>query len=407
MTRNTKLILWAPDLKSRALAKDMEQILREDFRLGGRVQLANSLSDREASQSGKIEKGPLRPLVTDFFPDGDPRVEGGHPEFAEFDRHYVAVVRYMEAPFTGKSINDYFLHTASMFYALNDYSTPLRKALVAPYMPYIRAHSVDKYTEKGFDEADRLRLAADILHLCKIDDLFTIHPHSDKIEDYLRNRGITPHCKDTFRNDVYIDWRKLGFRSKEEAEPITKRLQPMVNEVKSLKKEAEESGKNFYMVVPDDGVEHMVVRLAIDAGIGFEWILNMLKDRFDAGDVRIVGRKDFCTITMNAAPEYMAGATAVVCDDMTSSGGTLEENAKYLKESLGFGKVYGLITHAPVHEEEKFERLVYIDEMIYDDTIPVQLPKSRVIKCSADILSASLYRSYSRELAKIKESLIS
>lgn len=403
--RKTQLILWPAGGQSAELAKDIAGILTKDYKLDDRVRILNVLTARkfrDATKDKAIEKGPMRPLITDLFGDGDPRVEGGEPEFAELNGHYLAVVKYMFEPESDMSINDFIMQVMAVFYVVNDNCLPLRKALIAPYLPYLRSHSVDKYKQRGFVESDRLKMLADILALCKIDDLFMIHPHSEKIGDYCSDRGITVHMRDTFRNDVYVDYRKLGFSSRQEAKSVLERQQPIVNHVRKLREEAEKDGRKFYIIVPDEGAESLVETLARDAGIDYDFVLNILKERLEAGEVIIKGIKDFC----NVIPENLRGANCVVCDDMTSSGDTLDKIAAYLKTTYQFHNVFGIVSHAAVDDKSRFQRLASIDRIFHTDSIPyTDLPKAEVIPCSADILAASLLRSFRRELAKKSERL--
>lgn len=397
--------MWPGIGHSVEVTNQIAEILRKDYKLEDRVQIFSAIPDKifeQQQKAKKIEKGPLRPIVTGFFGDGDPRIEGGLPEYEELNGHYLAVVQHMFQPGSGLSINDLLMYTMALFYAVNDYSKPLRKALISPYMPYLRAHSVDKYLQRGFGEADRMKMLSDILALCQLDDVFIIHPHSEKIGDYLSARGITPHLKETFRNYKYIDFRKLGFESRDESQAMLERQQPIVNEIKYLNLEAAQKQKNMYVIVPDEGAEHLVETLARDADIDYDRVGNILKERLEAGEVRIIGFKDFCNINH----KEMEGSICAVCDDMTSSGDTLEKIAKFLKEEYKVSKVVGFVSHAAVDNKSKIEQLHYLDELVYTDTIlHTNLPHTRVVVCSADIIAASLCRSYRRELAKLRESL--
>ncbi|MBU0535987.1 MAG: hypothetical protein KKE20_03415, partial [Nanoarchaeota archaeon] len=118
-TAKTKLILFPSSGKSRDLAQSIGKILIEDYHLGERVQVLRPYSAKEFKDDpevSNIPKGHHRPLVVDFFADGDPRVEGGEEEFQAMNRQYVAVVNYLYDPTSGRSINDQFLQTIAMLY---------------------------------------------------------------------------------------------------------------------------------------------------------------------------------------------------------------------------------------------------------------------------------------------------
>ena len=390
----TKLVLFPGSGKSYEFASKIGDILSKDYGLGKRIYLSAS-----GDEADRTDKGPYRPLFVGFFDDKDPRVEGGEDEVSNFNKQFVAVVNYLYEPESSASINDKFMETISMFYLLKNNASPLRKVLVAPYLPYVRAHSVDKYKNRGFIEADRLEMFVDMLAKAEVQDIFTIHHHSEKVIDYCKARGIRPHAKESFRNDKYIDPRKLGFGSDGKAGYVLDKLQPIVNEVKRLKQKADQEGKKFYVVVPDDSAETLVETLAIDSGIGYNLILNILKERIDAGIVSIKGLKDFCM----PDPDDLRGSMCAIADDMTSSGNTQDEIGRFLKNKHGVGYVCGIVSHAACPDKAAVNNLRYIDDFIALDTIPQSTEKIKFLDSSADILAASLYRCFSREMAKLGE----
>ncbi|MBU0535609.1 MAG: hypothetical protein KKE20_01485, partial [Nanoarchaeota archaeon] len=165
-------------------------------------------------------------------------------------------------------------------------------------------------------------------------------------------------------------------------------------------KEAEDAGRQFYVVVPDDGAENLVETLAVDSDVSYNHIINILKDRPDAGDVEIKGFKDF------VHPESLEGAVCAIADDMTSSGGTQEEIAKYLKNNYNISRAIGIVSHAVCPDSGPIESVKYVDEFIALDTVPQKISNVRFLEGSAAaILASSVLRSYRRAMAGTGDSL--
>ena len=164
MASQTKLLLIACSGDETAkLTEDISTTLREDYGLEGQVEVL--LSQRRAEVDKDTPKAHRHPLVADYFPDAEVQVNIGANELKDVIRgKHVALVEHLLTPCRRVtpedpqcvSVNDHVSTVRGFLDVISNVET-LQRTLVAPYLAYVRSHSVEKYRKKGFFQFDSLR----------------------------------------------------------------------------------------------------------------------------------------------------------------------------------------------------------------------------------------------------------
>ncbi|MFA5630229.1 MAG: ribose-phosphate diphosphokinase [Porticoccaceae bacterium] len=170
--------------------------------------------------------------------------------------------------------------------------------LVAPYLCYMRQ---DKVFAPG--QGISQRYIGDLLSSW-LDGVVTVDPHLHRIHDLGQ---AFPHCV----NRVVSAAPLLGKHLKEHF--------------------LRGHDGNGFLVGPDEESRQWVAQVAAESGLGY---LIAIKERFGDRDVRVT-----------LPPYDCAGKTAILVDDMISSGNTMVEAAKQLR-ARGASDVIALCTHA-------------------------------------------------------------
>ncbi|MBI2662444.1 ribose-phosphate pyrophosphokinase [Candidatus Woesearchaeota archaeon] len=394
MASKTKLLIIPCSGKETSkLAKDIFDILKSDYGLEDQVELLDS------SRRSQIPPGTLKdnrhPLVTDFFPDMEVQVDIGRNDLKDVIRgKHIALVEHLLTPNSKASANDHIMNVRGMLDIVSKTET-LKRTLVAPYLSYIRSHSIEKYEARGFYQFDSLRKTLQDYQKDGLNAILTIDPHSDKAEQIAKQLGIDYHWINPFQSARAINPAKLGL-SGEKAELITKRLRPFQEKVLELKKQY----PLLYFVSLDNGtekrVENFVERAYPDLSIAevYARIAYFDKDRV-AYENSTAAFKNFSIINEN---NFDPNGVYIQIDDMLASGGTSNKVAKVLKESKA-KRVELWASHAVTTSEQikNANDRSYIDHIVSLDTIP-QHPDLNLeyISASAHLLSGELYKAHQR-----------
>lgn len=385
---------------STEFTKSLADVLRTEFRLGDRVELITPVSADQEKKLG-ISRGGSNPFVVDHFNNTEMRADAGKAQLYDLRDNYLAVVTHLyDRPLSGLSVNDNLMQVRYIFDMLNQGEVnALRKVLVVPYLPFVGAHSIEKYKKIGFIEADRLDIFVQDLSSVGIQDLFSIHPHSMDIMDHCEKWGVTGHMKESFTGPKDTDYCKLGFTSREEAKAILKDIHPYTAYLENKKRELG-PGERIVLVVSDDGAERItrMIVTGIEA-IDYCDLLYFNKKREGEGQSKIIGVKRFSGVRLN----QIENATCIICDDVIRSGGTLNDAAGFLKKYRA-KSVEGWVTHAECPGQNRIE-LPNIDRIVALDTLPHRIEGVTYISGAAHILAASIYRNFCNELEKKGEPL--
>ncbi len=138
------------------------------------------------------------------------------------------------------------------------------------------------------------------------------------------------------------------------------------------------------VVSPDSGSVKMAQSFADRLGCGFAVVAKRRVDATTVASSHLVGD--------------VKGRTCVICDDMTSTTGTLCAAAELLKKE-GAGKIYATVSHF-LANEKAFERLAdsCIEELITTNSIPNKIvhPKVHVMNI-APLLANAIRRIHDGE----------
>lgn len=392
-----KLILVSGSGKSRQIAEEIYFILKDTYKLNGKIKLIASKCYEELSPEEKLNKNQKRPLIIDRFADGETRVECGTDLISSFKDAHIVFINYLFEPESNFTINDKKEEIRAFGELLRH--VRVRKFTIAfPYPIYVRAHSTEKYEKRGLLQSNTLqRLAKDIYHVkaewpnkvAKV-ELITIDPHNPKLWIYcdlfgLEHKDMTPFQKD-------IDYTKLSL------DPLLSRDQDELMKLKPFHdyfSKNKERYSNTVIIAADDGSEYRAKDFALALGLGFEKVCVIDKQRIDAGKVAIKGIKPYSIIKK----EHLAGKTCIITDDMVSSGGTANEVTQFLKNECKAGKVDLWVSHNVCTSPEKIMASL-MDEIVCIDTIPQDTAKVKKINGSANLLAACIYKSYKSEVSK-------
>lgn len=395
MDRLTKLVLVTGSGRSIELGKEIENILKKYYKLTN-IELFPSHKIPKLTQDQKKHKDWSRPLVADSFPDSETRAEIGR----EFLRKKISgknifVIKYMFEPNPsekGLKVNDNLFEVLSLFNMFKQIETE-KMTLVAPYLTYLRSHSIEKYIKnKGLFQANTLEMMVNYLALEKVNEILTIDPHSIQIQKYCELNNMGFHYRDPFSSSKYTPYPKLGFKTKEDAKDILKKLQPFITYYKQHEAEYKKDFKRIIIVCADPSSEDRAETFAVDTDLGFENLGYIEKERIDIDKVKLSGFKDFSYVKEKEIKE----ALVILIDDMVSSGTTMNENAQDLKK-MGAKRIEAWSTHPVCPEIEKIEQLNAIDKIVCLDSVLHQCNKLEYIRgSSAHILSAIIFKSYMR-----------
>ncbi|MBI2129978.1 ribose-phosphate pyrophosphokinase [Candidatus Woesearchaeota archaeon] len=393
---NKDLILVSGDSEGKKLARDIFRILREEYSIGEDVKVLEGKKANELTPEEKVNKNETRPLVIDEFPDTETRVEAGLFSVQPLTGAHVVYIDYLFQPNSDLSINDR-LSQARGFGEMLEY-IPIRKLTFCfPYSTYVRAHSVEKYAERGFLQANILRrfirdfsrLPEDWPNKKARVELITIDVHNEKIFDYCKRYSVLFHHYDPFRAEA--DYTKLGINKlSDDVKPRLARLTPFL----TFYKENEDRLKDAVVVIADDGTEDRTKSFGRSIGELYENMPVAIKDRIDAGNIRVAGFKPFGKITLE---NIIKGKTAILIDDLLASGGTAVDTTTFLKEKCGASYVIWLLSHNVNTDPSKIETSS-IDELYVLDTVPQKTPKVNVLEYSKYLLASRLYKSYKADI---------
>ncbi len=410
MASKTKLLLVSCSGEETAsLATEIFKILKESYGLE-EVELLHSLRQREVDKEAR--KDHRHELVDDFFVDGEIDVAIGRNQFYDHLRgKHIALVEHLLTPDrkmhpkeTQKvSVNDHIMNVRGFLDVLKHIETPQR-SLVAPYLTYVRAHSVDKYEKRGFFQFDSLTKTLKDYQRDGLSAIVTIDLHSEKAIHIAEGLELEIHNVSPFQSARAINPYKLGL-SGEKGPEVLKRLRPFQERFLTLKTDQ----NHLYLVVVDDGTETRVENFAerafpeLPPEEVYKRVVYFGKDRPSYGS-SLLRPKGFSQIRKGS---YDPKGNYIILDDMAASTGTANTVAKSIKEEAGSTSRVELWTsHAvtmPLQHELANDRN-YIDKVVTLDTIP-QHPelKFEYILASADLLAAGLYKAHKKLLDKRDE----
>jgi len=262
---------------------------------------------------------------------------------------------------------------------------PLKITLGAPYLPYVRAHSIEKYENIGFFQGDSLALIVKDWADAGIEEVIGVDPHSEKIWSYLSEHKIYSQSIDPFKDPSRKDFRLYQHLVKDldtkKRDAKLLELCPFVEFYRKNKKKY----STLSLVDPDAGSYARAKNFAINTGIGLENIISFDKQRIGEGKSEIVGIRYYSSLQ----EKDIKGRDFLIVDDLISSGGTAIETAEYLKDR-GAKNVYIWATHNAGTNPKKLKESKAIDEVVMLDTVQNQsadkftyLPKSGILMAAA------------------------
>lgn len=406
MQNYTKLLLIPCSGEETAkLAEELYKKLREDYGLENQVELL--LSQRRREIPKEIPKEYRHPLVGDYFPDYEAQADIGKNELRDgIAGKHIALVEHLLTPDRkGEenseqrvSVNDHIM-TVRGFLEVMGKAETLQRTLVAPYLTYVRPHSIEKYEKRGFYQFDSLRMTLKDYQKGGINALLTIDPHSEKAEQIAKELGIDFHGINPFQSTRAINPYKLGLTD-EKAKEIMKRLKPFQERFLRLKKE---NPNHLYLVSVDDGTEKRTEEFieGVFPELSPEKVYALLvyleKERVSYENTS-TSFKPFSQINEKNIDKE---GRFIIIDDMWASGGTAIKAGRILKEA-GAKRVEVWVSHGVTmpKQYEKANNRQYVDEVVCLDTVPHSSDlKIKVIEASADLLAAGLYRVHQKLMA--------
>lgn len=384
------------------LAKDIFHILHHDFGLEERVELLDS-KHRSDVPKGMI-KDYRHPLVADHFADMEAEIDIGRNQlYDEVRGKHVVLVEHMLTPVRqvaagqSVSVNDHLMTVRGFLNVLGNTDVS-RVSLAAPYLGYVRSHSIEKYQRMGFFQFDSLKVMMRDLAKDGLKTIITIDPHSDKARQVAEEMGMFFHGVNPFQSGRAINPYKLGLIDEKQAKQALQRLRPFQEKFAVLR---EKHKGHLYGVSVDDGTEHRVENVIerafpeLPPEEVYRLIAYLGKDRDSYGDPSQSYFKPFSQIRKgNIDPQ----GVFILLDDMYASGGTAGGVAQQLKEK-GAYRVEVWTTHPvtmPVQYDKANVRST-IDQVVCLDTVP-QPPELQVdiIEASAYLLAAEVYKAHER-----------
>ncbi len=372
---------------SENLAHTVKTILENDFEMGSDVDIFGS--EEEIKGMGPSQTSPF---VQGYFKDKDPKAEAGKLTLQRaIDNNYIAFVRYMDDRESEFNISEDLFQLRAMGNLLNN-ANPARRVLALPYTPFLRSHSNRKYFEQGLAKAYSMDMFVDDLKRTNIDRLITIEPHArtELHEVARREYGIHTTFFSPFDDPLSLNNLKLGaFGQNNE----------LMGKLGHFKTMIEGEFPDAYLIAVDNGAEKTSEDMVYKVRGTYDKILAFIKRRTGEGQSEIVGLKSWCQ------PDYdqLKKGTALILDDMISSGSTANKTAKYVKEEYGIDKVILLTAHpvCPVPGKIQIDNL---DGVYTLGTVPHKNIEGLNIINDVHpyMLAAGLYKSWSRHVDRME-----
>ena len=307
MASPTKLLLIACSGEETAkLTQDISTTLRKDYGLEGQVEVL--LAQRRVEIDKDMPKAHRHPFVGDYFPDAEVQVDIGASELKNTIRgKHVVLVEHLLTPCRKVtpedtqcvSVNDHVMTVRGFLDVISNVET-LQRTLVAPYLAYVRSHSVEKYRKRGFYQFDSLRKMLVDFQRDGLNAILTIDPHSEKAAQLAEELGMDYHASNPFQSARAINPYKLSL-SGENAGKVLSRLRSFHERFAHLK---EQNAHHLYVVSVDDGTEHrtenFVERAFPRSSVEevYRLIVYFGKDRFSYGNTS-TGIKPFSQHTID------------------------------------------------------------------------------------------------------------
>jgi len=387
----SKLVLISGTGDSSLLAQDIYRELRDTY------QMENSVSLIIPKKPEEVEKGMRKnrtyPLVLGMFNDRETRVDIGKNELLDNIRgKHIAIVKYMYTPkrHPHMHINDHLMEVIGLLDVIKS-TDSLKKTLIAPYLPYLRSHSIEKYEKRGFYQLDSLDKMIKFLSIGNLNGIMCIDPHSNKIVEKGKEYGININNIDPFQSSSHINPYKLELNST--AEEVLLQLQPFLKYFNEVK-EGKFKDKQFVFISLDDGTERRTEQFLINSGLSWDYLMYMTKLR-DSMNHPIFSIKSFSRINED---NLNKDAVYILIDDMIDSGGSAEGVAKSLKEK-GVKHVELWCTHAVAPLRVKVENLKYLDKIVTLNTILHDNPEElniEYLSVSSHLLAAEIFKAHMR-----------
>ncbi len=407
MASKTKLlIIPCSNHETEQLARDVYEKLQKDYELDNQVELLTS--HRKAEIPRDTVKDSRHPSVADYFPDYEVQVDIGRNELKDVIRgkhvvlveHLLTPARKVQEDFPQMvSVNDHIMTVRGFLDVIGKTDT-IKRTLLAPYLSYVRSHSIEKYESRGFYQFDSLRRTLNDFRKDGLDGIITIDPHSEKAQQIALELGMEYRSINPFQSGRAINPYKLGLKKGRKGQQIMKRLRPFQERFGELK---EKYKGHLYVVSIDDGTETRSSNFTERAfsELSIEEVYSLMvfcdKDRVSY-EHSTSSFKPFSAINeSNIDPE----GVYIIIDDMAASLGTGNTGAKVLK-ILKAKRVELWASHAVTTPNvyQKANDRTYIDQVVCLDTVP-QSPELNIeyIKASADLLASELYKVHQKLVA--------
>jgi len=405
-SKNKMLIIPCSGEETTKLAKDIFSILRQYHGLEGQVEFLDCL--RRSDVPIEMPKNHLHDLVTDYFADAEAQSDIGRNQLKDVIRgKHVVLVEHLLTPNRRLnpqdeqkvSVNDHIMTVRGMLDLLSKTEVPCR-TLAAPYLTYVRSHSIEKYQERGFFQFDSLRRTLKDYRADGLDVLITIDPHSEKAAQIASELGLDFHSVNPFQSGRSINPYKIGLTD-QNAQEVMKQLRPFQERFDLLRKQY---GDHLYIVSVDSGTEKRTENFTerafqdLPPQVAYSRLAYLFKDRIAYGNSKS-GFKQFSQINeKNIDPE----GVYIMIDDMFFTGGSANAVAEKLKK-FGAKRVEAWNTHLVAMPlfYEKVNNRQFLDALVFLDTVP-QSPELQVefIPASAHLLAAELYKAHNKFVSK-------
>lgn len=375
------------------LAQAMQRELAEQYRLSNVALLKSRKVDDEIKKMDRE----TWPVTYGPFTDSEITFEAGARTVRDiFDEKHIVYVKHFLTPLAGTSVQDNLFETRVFGSWLDDRQKEGlvkvgKLTLASPYLPYVRNHSIKKYKEMGYLQANTLKLFVDMLASSRFNEVISIDTHSNQIWRELEDRKIYGQHINPFKAASKKDWRLYqayieGCNTPEERIEKLEELTPFVQIYKKLIEE----DPNIAVAEVDIGTYDRVLEFCNDTGIGLENIISFDKIRKGEGDSMLAGIRWYSQLKK----EHIKDRTFLLPDDLLSSGGTIHNVAKYLKEN-GAKAVYAFISHNAGTKQDKIKNSEFVDKVIMLDTVPNEHhDKFEYLEKKSVLLSMASYKSH-------------
>jgi phosphoribosylpyrophosphate synthetase len=401
MARRTKLLLIpCSGLETLDLTKDIYKILRNDYSLGDQVEYLGS--NRQSEIPKGTPKDHQHSLVDDYFPDKEIQTNIGRNELKDVIRgKHIALVEHLLTPNRKEGVNDHIMTVRGILDVVSRTETEYR-TLVAPYLTYVRSHSIEKYESQGFFQFDSLKKTLKDYKGDGLDAIITIDPHSEKAEQIAEALQMDFYAINPFQSARAINPAKLGLKG-QKAKNISKRFRVFQDLYLTLKKK---HNGHLYGVSLDGGAERRSENFIerthpeLEPHQFYQLLAYLDKVRISYEE-KVVRFKSFSAIhngTIEEEANIDPEGVYVGFDDMWASGSTADEGAKLFKDK-GAKRFELFVSHAITMEEQvtKANGRKNIDKVTCLDTVPVHKDLNvEVIPASAQFLAAELYKAHQK-----------